>query len=270
MLCFPRSARWIPAVVLAASAVSGCGSSREDIEPSSSAGTQGIAAATSGAGGGDGSGGATSSTGAGDGGAGATVTGSTGGSPSASSGGDGGAPAGPGSGGGASTATGPSTSSGGPCGVDGDCWGDEPVACSPGCESEEIFSDCDDGELPATYLFCSVANDVLRTNVWAHIVDCLRDAGLEAQCDDAQGAIDACMAEAFDNACHTDDSDALCANFTSSCEGQKETFPTAECESEVTVLNDTAVDDYVQCFVDRGDTPCEDIHAICMDVALGN
>lgn len=192
---------------------------------------------TSGAGGGDGTGG-TDGTGGSD--------GSTGGSSSSGEGG--------------SAADG--------CGVDTGCWADEASSCgAEACESAELYFQCPaTGDYTDAYYTCTIASQIYRENIWANLVDCLRDNGADivTQCDDGQANTGACVEQAYANACANEDSDALCAGAATACaEGEDDNFTLAQCEADMVVMSAAGLDAYADCFDANADVACADIHDFC-------
>ena len=228
-----------------------CQKGRDEVDSTGSASGTGISAAVGvGGSGGDGSGGAAST---------ATGSSTSSSSPSASSGGDGGA----GSGGDATGSGGdaPSSGSGGAfpstCGAEGACWGDDPTPCDDTiCEIE--FVECAPDEPSPFVSACGNLAVIVRVDVWAHIVDCMRAAGPDVECGaEGEAAADACFAQAFDEACPSDEVDALCDATADACVG----FDVDACKRDAAILLGSTLEDYEGCLAEGGE--CATLHDSC-------
>jgi hypothetical protein len=248
-----------------------CQKDRDDIEPTGSTSGSGITATANGSGGaggaaGTGNGGASSS--GGDGGAGVTGTPAAtstssgpsagGAGPTTSSGGEGGDPS---SSGGAGPGSGSGGAFPGTCGSDDACWGDEPSPC--GFEiCDALFVECEPNVASEFAATCGRLSAIVRPDIWAHIVDCMRDAGVEVGCsDEGVATADACYQQAFDEACPSDEVDALCDDTEVSCAG----FDADACKRDAAILGDVNLGDYQGCLDTQiaNDGDCATMHNLC-------
>lgn len=232
-----RSGSFALLVLASAVAVAGCKSKSTDTDTP-------IETTSNGAGGSDG-----------DGGFGGTDPTGTGGTDPTGTGGEGGGTTG--QGGGVADA----------CGVDAACWGDEDTGCSASaCEAAEINFACPaTGEDTLAYQTCGLTSEIYRENVWAHVVDCMRDAGADitAQCDEAETTVGVCIQNAYINACANPSADEVCDGAAESCGSIGEVFPAEQCKADLAVMSEAGLDTYSTCFNDNPEIACGEIHDEC-------
>jgi hypothetical protein len=156
------------------------------------------------------------------------------------------------------------------CAVIADCIGDQPTICPENaCESADLFFDCPDGELPAAYTACITGADTLRDNVWAHLVDCLRDATEAELCDPASTVIATCRASATANVCLNPAATQTCADAAEGCQDPAD-YGVAQCEADLAPFGEEGLAEYSGCIADvAGTTPCGERHPTCFDSLLG-
>lgn len=239
----------------------GCQKDRDALDAPGSSSETGVSST-------NGSGGAATASGTGGG----PATG--GGGPSSSSGGDGGGGGdgaggdgagvgGDGAGGDGAGATTGGTGGGNPttCGEqDVECWGDEPSLCSTSI-CEEAFVDCAPEEPSAFAYACGNLYPVLREGIWAHVVDCMRAAGADVECEDGDAAVAGCLDAARAEACDDPDVDALCDDVGESCPG----FDIDACQRDVNLLVDVSVGDYTSCIEANAGGDCAALHDMCFN-----
>lgn len=164
---------------------------------------------------------------------------------------------------------------------------DDPAAAGTGtpqtaCDSMANFpSTCpDNNEAPVAIGACNSAFSVFSPLGWERFQACLANipAVLADTCDEpgATNNVQACVDAMYDASCANPAADKVCDDTNDACmTGGENDFETAQCKADLQAFGTAAsgqgsgLASYAECINNNLNTPCNELHDICMGAVLG-